>query len=250
MKQISPQKVKTCFRSDAVVEHYTHAAIEMGLWRSEEAVFTRVFEPEQTLLELGCGAGRIALGLWELGYRGVLGTDFSREMITSARRLAAKLGYSVPLRLADATKLPFEDGMFDGAIFGFNGLMQIPTRELRRSALREMRRVIAPGGRAVFTTHDRSIGSPDGFWEAEQTRWQAGEQDPRLAAFGDRFTTSDYGELFIHIPSRAEVVEDLAATGWGLLEDAMRSEIQAEPADVEAFAVDCRFWVVENPPTG
>lgn len=248
MKQIGPQDVKSIFCSDAVVEHYTNATIEIGLWRSEEAVLSRVFKREQTLLELGCGAGRIALGLWELGFRGILGTDFSREMITSARRLAAKLDYSVPLRVADATKLPFEDGMFDGVIFGFNGLMQIPTRDLRRTALSEMRRVVSSGSRAVFTTHDREIGAPAGFWEAEKARWEAGEQDPRLLAYGDRFTTSDHGEIFIHIPSREEVVEDLEATGWRLLEDAMRSEIQSEPEDVEAFSVNCRFWVVENSP--
>ncbi|MBT5901074.1 MAG: class I SAM-dependent methyltransferase [Opitutaceae bacterium] len=247
MNRITPEEVKTSFREEAAVSHYEAATINIGLWRSEEAVLRRVFKTDQTLLELGCGAGRIALGMWELGFRGILGTDLSREMITAARRLAAKLGYSVPLRVADATKLPFEDHMFAGVIFGFNGLMQIPTRELRRKALSEMRRVTESGGHGVFTTHDRNVGSPAGFWEAEQIRWAQGEQDARLNEFGDRITASDHGDIFIHIPDRQEIIEDLKASGWTILEDAMRSEIQTEPDDVREFSVDCRFWVVENP---
>lgn len=247
VKQLSSLDVKALFNSDSVVNHYTEAAINIGLWRSEESVLQRVFQPEQTLLELGCGAGRIAFGLWELGFHRLIGTDLSREMITAARRLAAKLDYAVPLRVADATALAFEDEMFDGAIFGFNGLMQIPGRELRRQALREMLRVVRPGGRAVITTHDRSVGAPEGFWAEEEARWLAGAQDKRLVELGDRLMTSDHGEIFIHIPTRDEVMADLEAAGWRLLEDAMRSTIQTEPADVESFAVDCRFWVVEKP---
>ncbi|MDA7916655.1 class I SAM-dependent methyltransferase [Opitutaceae bacterium] len=247
MNRITPEEVKAQYRKPTAVSHYETAAIDIGLWRSEEAVLRRVFTNEQTLLELGCGAGRISLGLWELGYHGVIGTDFSREMITTARRLAGKLGYSVPLRVADATKLPFEDHIFAGVIFGFNGLMQIPTRELRRQALREMRRVTEQGGRGVFTTHDREVDSPEGFWDAERERWQQGRQDQRLNEFGDLLISSDHGEIFGHIPEREEIVEDLQATGWTLREDALRSEIAAEPDDVKQFSAECRFWVVENP---
>ncbi len=246
MNRINPDEVKSQYRSSEAVSHYEAAAIDIGLWRSEEAVFRRIFTNEQTLLELGCGAGRISLGMWELGYRGVMGTDFSREMITTARRLAGKLGYSVPLRVADATKLAFEDHMFGGVIFGFNGIMQIPSRESRQQALKEMRRVTEPDGRGVFTTHDRSVGSPVGFWQDERERWRHGKQDSRLDAFGDLIMSSDYGKTFIHIPEREEIVEDLQVSGWTLLEDAMRSEIASEPDDVKQFSTDCRFWVVEN----
>ncbi|MCC5024809.1 MAG: class I SAM-dependent methyltransferase [Candidatus Synoicihabitans palmerolidicus] len=119
MQALTADDVKALFCHDEVVAYYTQAAVDIGLWHSEEIVLQRVFQPEQTLLEVGgCGAGRIALGLWELGYRRVLGTDYSKEMIKAARRLASKLDYAVPLRVADATALKFEDGMFDGVILG------------------------------------------------------------------------------------------------------------------------------------
>ncbi len=246
MSKLEDTEIKSWFGRESVVEHYAEAAVDIGLWASEELVLQRVFAPTDTLLEVGCGAGRICLGLWELGYRGIIGTDFSRAMIQQARRIAAKLDYSVPLRVADARKLAFEEEIFDGVIFGFNGLMQIPGRADRRGALVELRRVVRRGGRLVFTTHDRAAGSPAGFWAEETQRWETGEQDPRLHEFGDRIVTSDHGPIYIHIPDRDEVVDDLRATGWTLREDAMRSEICRESEAVEAFSVDCRFWVAEK----
>ncbi|MCF3648218.1 class I SAM-dependent methyltransferase [Synoicihabitans lomoniglobus] len=247
MPPLTPEDVKSLFCHDAVVDHYAAAAVDIGLWRSEEVFFQQALAVSDTILELGCGSGRIALGLWELGYRQIMGTDFSREMIKSARRLAGKLEYAVPFRVADATALKFEDAMFDGVIFGFNGLMQIPSRERRRGALREMLRVVRPGGTLVFTTHDRAVGAKPEFWTEEKERWAAGHQDPRLVEFGDLFVDGPHGDIYIHIPTRDEIVADLAAVGAEIVTDVMRSEIAQEPADVVEFSVECRFWQVRRP---
>ncbi len=246
MERVTESEVKNWFELESVLAHYEAATINLGLWNSEERVLRRVFRPEETLLEVGCGTGRISLGLWELGYRRVLGTDFSRAMVSKARELVGKLEYAVPFRVADARRLPFEDGMYDGVIFGFNGLMQIPGRAQRRQALAEMHRVVRAGGKAVLTTHDRAVGASPGFWAEETKRWAEGTQDIRLHEFGDRIVASDHGPIYIHIPARTEVVADLESAGWKILEDAMRSEIGPESSAVEDFAVDCRFWVVEK----
>ena len=76
--------VRRYYRDPVAVRHYADAAARIGLWASEETVFTQVFDRNDTLLDCGCGAGRIALGLWELGYQKILGFDFSREMIEEA----------------------------------------------------------------------------------------------------------------------------------------------------------------------
>lgn len=198
-------------------------------------------------LELGCGTGRIAFGLWELGYRRLLGVDLARDMVEEARRINRVLEYGVSFRVADAARLPFGDGEFDGAIFGFNGLMTIPRRDHRRAALREIRRVTRPGAWFAFTTHNRASLHFHDFWIAEEQRWKEGKQTPGLDEFGDRIIESPHGPLFIHIPTREEILEDLAATGWRHEVDALRAEIANEPETVRGFGDDCIFWVAQNP---
>jgi ubiquinone/menaquinone biosynthesis C-methylase UbiE len=176
----------------------------------------------------------------------LLGTDFSREMIEAARSLARRLDYAVPFRVADATALPFDDGLFDGAIFGFNGLMQIPGRARRVQALTEIRRVTRDGGSFVLTTHDREVGGTPGFWREENERWMNGTQNPRLGEFGDLLTDAGHGELFIHIPRREDIMEDLTKAGWTIRDHWLRSEFGDESAAVKAFSTDCRFWIAQN----
>ena len=238
--------VKNYYSLPGVVADYAQAVSRVGLWRSEEKIFRRLFQPEQTLLELGCGTGRIAFGLWELGYRNLLGVDLARDMVEEARRLNRILEYGISFRVGDATRLALGDAEFDGAIFGFNGLMTIPRRDNRRAALREIRRVTRPGAWLAFTTHNRASAHFRDFWVAEEERWKNGPPAPGLDEFGDRVIDSPHGPMFIHIPSREEILEDLAATGWRYEVDALRSEIANEPEAVRGFGDDCIFWVAQN----
>lgn len=234
------------FDADGVVEHYAQAAADLGLWLSEEKIFTRVFQPEDSILELGCGAGRIAIGLYELGYQKILATDYSRPMVNRTRELANTLEYRIPTRVCDATKMEFEDAVFDGVIFGFNGMMQIPKAASREQALREVFRVLKPEGWFVFTTHDRERSAHLGFWQAEHVRWAASTQKAELDDFGDRTEATHHGAHFMHVPSMAEIEAMLEAVGFRIEATIMRSEIAQESAAVEAFSDDCRFWVVQK----
>ena len=235
------------FDSESVVEHYANAAQRLGLWQSEEKIFTRVFEPSDSLLELGCGAGRIALGLHELGYTNIMATDYSRKMIKRARHLSTLLEYNIPLRVCDATDLEFDDNAFDGAIFGFNGLMQIPQAAQREQALSEIYRVIRPGAWFVFTSHDRDRSPHRSFWIQEQRRWQEADQSADLDDFGDRTEATDDGDHYMHVPSVQEMKAVLARVGFRVEVTVMRSQLAQESAEVAAFSDDCRFWTVQKP---
>ncbi len=239
--------IKKYFESASVLRHYTEAAKNLGLWRSEEKIFKRLFQPDISLLELGCGAGRIAFGLYELGYKNILATDYSPKMIQQARHLAKLLEYPVPFRVADATDLEFEDDVFDGAIFGFNGLMQIPKKEKREKALNEILRVIRPGAWFVFTTHDREYSAHQHFWQQEERRWQTGQQSGALNDFGDRYEPTEEGAHFMHVPTVSEMKAVLNRVGFRIEATVMRSEIATEPEDVNEFSDECRFWVTQKP---
>lgn len=241
------EAVKTYYRTPSVLDHYTRATTGIGLWLSERIAFTRYFAKRHPLLELGTGTGRIALALEGLGYEDITAIDLSEAMIGQALRIVeSSKGSKVKFSVADACKLPFADNSFEGAIFGFNGMMQIPGREKRRTALREVRRVLKPGSHFIFTTHDRDNPHFRAFWTEQARLWSSGNQDANLEDFGDRYEETPLGMLFIHIPSRQEIREDIEAAGLRYDSDTPRSLLANESATVRDFADDCRFWIVRK----
>ena len=54
---------RSYFESEKVVSHYFCEGHRVGLWQSEKALFTSLFSKTDRILDLGCGAGRIAFGL-------------------------------------------------------------------------------------------------------------------------------------------------------------------------------------------
>jgi SAM-dependent methyltransferase len=244
-RPVDAGSVRAWFSDPVAVDHYTRAAASLGLWRAEEVLLRQIFRREHRLLDMGCGAGRIAFGLWLLEYRNLRGIDFCQPMIERAHELAREREISIRFDVGDATNLDVEDGIFDGAIFGFNGLMQIPGREHRRRALMELHRVVRSGGRIVFTTHDRDLRFLREYWDHERERWSNGTQSSHLVEFGDRILRRDEGVVFMHVPDRVEILDDLSASGWTHEFDELRSRIANEPPAVRDFADECRFWIAQ-----
>lgn len=238
------------FGQETVVDHYRRATANIGLWISEEILFQRFFQRTDRILELGTGTGRIAIGLAEIGFQHILATDICRGMVAEARRIGTVLELPVAFQTADATDLRFEDALFDGAIFGFNGLMQIPHSSNRLKALREIHRVVRPGGYLVFTTHDRDAPRHRQFWIEEAERWQKGKQKAQLSEYGDRYELTEWGSSYVHVPTRETVLEALNQSGWKYVADAMRSAVAQESEATRSFSDDCRFWVVQRPEDG
>ena len=104
--------------------------------------------PGEHVLDVACGTGLVSFrAAAAVGAGGaVVGTDISGEMVEAAARVASLRGMGhVRFERADAEDLPFADACFDAAMCGL-GLMYVPDPV---RALREMRRVLRPCGRAV-----------------------------------------------------------------------------------------------------
>jgi len=247
--KVTGDTVRDDFNAINTVLHYTRAAHFIGLWKSELALIER-YLPDRTLnlLEAGCGAGRVAVGLWHQGYRNITAFDFASELIEQAENLKQEQGIpGITFLRADATCLR-EIGLvdykrFDGVLFMFNGMMQIPGRENRRAAMRELHRVCCSGAHFIFTTHDREDPKDIKEWAKEAELWAKGEQNPRLLEFGDRYFSDETGNTFMHLPDRKEIIEDIAATGWRHVHDATRNDLASETPKVRNFSDNCRFWV-------
>ncbi|MDP2932765.1 MAG: methyltransferase domain-containing protein, partial [bacterium] len=127
--------------------------------------------------------------------------------------------------IGDAVHLRFPDENFDNAIFSNNGWTQIPEEQNRLKALREIFRVLKPGGHFIFTTHLRIMHGFQFLWIKQWLKlyllkplgFNFGEVD-----FGDRFFEREstggkiYQKQFIHIPKTAEVARQIQKAGLNL----------------------------------
>jgi SAM-dependent methyltransferase len=104
----------------------------------------------QSVLEVGCGAG-VDLARFAKGGAAVTGVDLSSVAIDLARANLSQQGLSADLRVADAERLPFDDASFD-FVFA-HGVVQYTANPQR--LIGEVRRVLKPGGQAVFQVYNR-----------------------------------------------------------------------------------------------
>jgi ubiquinone/menaquinone biosynthesis C-methylase UbiE len=100
----------------------------------------------QRLLDVGCGTGHHLRDLQARGFS-VSGVDGSEEMLKVARRINP----GVDLRSADVEALPYESGSFDW-VLSIEVLRYLPDF---RKTVKEMGRVLSPGGTAVVTACPR-----------------------------------------------------------------------------------------------
>ena len=154
---LTPRNIEIRDSFDAIARRYdlTNRVISCGVDLHWRKVAVRAFTDLPRggrVLDLACGTCDLTLDL--LRHRPdarVVGADISRAMLgLAARKVPAALAARgaiapVPLVNAPAEALPFADGVFDGAMIAF-GIRNVPDY---RQGLREMRRILKPGGRLV-----------------------------------------------------------------------------------------------------
>ncbi|MBX9746271.1 MAG: methyltransferase domain-containing protein [Hyphomonadaceae bacterium] len=143
-------------------------------------------KPGMSVIEIGCGPGMGLRGaLKRVGLEGfVAGVDHSPAAVHCAAHTihdAALQGRGVAMR-ADAADLPFRDMLFDGA-FAVNSFQFWPDPA---RALREIARVLAPGGRLVITQRAANPERPNNFAGAARGMERIGQASALLKAQGWR----------------------------------------------------------------
>ena len=155
-------------------EIYTHghheSVLRSHVWRTAEnsaAHLLGALRPGLDLLDVGCGPGTITVDLARRVAPGrAVGVDRSADVIAQAEAHAAEQGVAVELRTADVYELEFPDASFD--VVHAHQVLQHLTDPVR--ALREMRRVLRPGGVVAVRDSDYSCFS----WaplDPALTRW-------------------------------------------------------------------------------
>jgi ubiquinone/menaquinone biosynthesis C-methylase UbiE len=153
------------------------------------------------VLEIAAGTGR-NLPFYPPSVRLTM-TEFTPAMLEIARQRQAELGREAELREGDAQQLDFPDESFDTVVCTL-GLCTIPDD---RAAVREVRRVLRPGGRFLLLEHVRS---PRGAVRAVQHAL-----DPLAVRFeGDHIAR----EPLEHLRAEGFEVERLERSKLGIVE--------------------------------
>jgi ubiquinone/menaquinone biosynthesis C-methylase UbiE len=115
---------------------------------------------EGRVLEIGIGSG-LNLPFYGPAVRQVIGVDPSPVLLRLAQDRAARLPVTLAVRQAPAEALPFEDGSFETVVTTWT----LCTIGDPVAALREARRVLAPGGRLLFAEHGLSPDTSVARWQ-------------------------------------------------------------------------------------
>lgn len=155
-------EVRQMFSSIAPRYDVTNSVLSMGvhhLWRRKAIRLSGAREGHR-VLDCATGTGDLAIAFKRrVGPSGsVTGTDFCAEMLLPAPAKAKAAGLEVTFEVADAMALPYPDRTFDVSSISF-GIRNVddPVK-----CLREMARVVKPGGRVVVL----EFGQPGGLFGA------------------------------------------------------------------------------------
>jgi ubiquinone/menaquinone biosynthesis C-methylase UbiE len=197
----------------------------------------------ERILDSGCGTGGMLSWLARYNESGrMFGLDVAHDAVSFCQ----KRGYQTIVQ-ASAIELPFPDTTFD-LVTSFDVLVQLPGQSSDEIAMREMHRVLRPGGvafvrvaayRWMMSGHDKALGT--------QRRYTRPELTAKLTESGFRVIRATYVNTFL-LP--LAIVRRLLFKRIGLSDDG--SDVKPLPKSMGwlngVFAAVLRFeaWVVQR----
>ncbi len=147
---------------DAIAPKYDllNRVLSMGIdqqWRKQAVRMLRREKPRR-ILDVATGTADLALQAMTLEPEQVVGVDIAEEMLAVGREKIAEAGLSdrITLQRGDAENLPFADASFDAVLVAFG----VRNFQHLDAGLREMRRVLRPGGVLVVLEFSKPRAFP------------------------------------------------------------------------------------------
>jgi len=143
------QEVKQMFDNIAPTYDFLNHALSLNIdkvWRRKAIKSIATINPKR-ILDIATGTGDLAIAALKLHPDSVVGVDISEGMIRVGKQKIIARGCQdiISLQTADSEDLPFEDNQFDAITVAFG----VRNFESPKRGLKEMQRVLKPGGRLV-----------------------------------------------------------------------------------------------------
>jgi demethylmenaquinone methyltransferase/2-methoxy-6-polyprenyl-1,4-benzoquinol methylase len=201
------RRVRGVFDSVAPRYDVMNDLMSLGLHRVWKAFTIGV--SGQRVLDIAAGTGDLALAFArKVGPRGeVVHTDINEAMLRTGRDRLLDAGVVLPTVVCDAEKLPFPAGRFDIVSVAF-GLRNMTRKD---QALREMQRVLRPGGRLLVLEFSHVAAPLRGLYN-----WYSFQVLPRLGRWvaGDEASYRYLAESIRMHPSQAELKAMMKGAGF------------------------------------
>ncbi len=205
-------KVRGVFDSVAPKYDVMNDLMSMGLHRvwKAYAVLVANLQEGQKALDIAGGTGDLALAFAkQVGKSGqVVHTDINEAMLRTGRDRLLDAGVSLPTFVCDAEKLPFAENFFDVVSVAF-GLRNMTHKDI---ALREMNRVLKPGGKLLVLEFSRVAKPLEKAYD-----WYSFKILPALGKLvaGDDASYRYLAESIRMHPGQAELKAMMQSAGFG-----------------------------------
>ena len=199
-----PKKIIEATRQayDTIAPHFDQTRRHQYL--AEFRWLEKLVSPGQELLDVGCGSGRLLEFLSGVTYTGI---DLSPQLIRLAQEQHPECASQ--FQVADMHALPFSDASFDRVV-AISSLYHSPNRAFRQRVLREIFRVLRPGG-AVFLINWN--GWQKRFWKDRVRAFLAGHPSffwiPWKSPQGEVQT-----QRFFSVLTKRQMRQDLQKAGF------------------------------------
>lgn len=138
----SEKVVKEFFSSKQVLSYYS----DLRLHLTEKRLFQKYLKKKGKVLDLCCGAGRVAIPLAKMSFD-VIGIDNNLKMIKEAKKLKRELNIkNVKFIFADVSKIRFKREKFDYILIMENSLEHIVSKEKRGTIIENAYKSLKNGG--------------------------------------------------------------------------------------------------------
>lgn len=194
--------------------------VDSWLWESEKIVIQKYIKSNAKILDMGCWTWRTTIQLHNIWFD-VTGADITPEMIENAKHIAHSKKMKITYEIQDATCMGYTDNLFDWVLFLTNGRTQIPWKDKRFKALKEIYRVLKKWWIFILIFHAKAKNDHSPFW---LTQWIKHKIFKKI---GINIWESDYWDMlfkrenwskqFMHVANEELVKNELKKTWFEIL---------------------------------